>query len=301
MTGKISWTGFISVFKPVRWYQNLLIPVGAFSAALLLHRDLKEWPVVLLVTIAGCLIASGNYGINEVFDMEQDRYHPKKKDRALPSGSLDPGRTLLLSAVIYAVGFGIILLLKQWLVAALFIFYLINALAYNLKPFRLKDRAFLDFISEALNNPARFLAGWYAIPGAHAVFPVGIVSAIWFFGIFLTASKRFGEVRFIRDRGQLEHFRKSMIHYSERKLLSFMIASMIVSYCLFGAFFMTLRIDLLALLPFVLVWTIWFFYLAYEENTIVKDPERVFEKIPFMLFSILSISLLIGMVISKTL
>ena len=254
----------------------------------------------MLAMVAGCLISSGNYGINEISDMEHDKYHPQKKNRMLPSGRLKPVSVFLSSVFIYLLGFGIAIFLKKWLITLLFILYFVNALFYNLQPLRLKDRPFLDFISEALNSPIRFLIGWYAVAvDIHKMFPVVIVFALWFFGIFLMSSKRFGEIGLIQDKEQLENFRKSMSYYSRKKLLFFMITSLCISYCLMGIFYTQHDVNPVILLPFVIIWTVWFFYLACEENTIVKDPGRIFEKIPFLLFSILCVTLFIWELISK--
>ena len=38
------------------------------------------------------------------------------------------------------------------------------------------------------------------------------------------------------------------------------------------------NIDLIMTVPCIIIWTVWFFDIAYEENTIMKDPERIFEK-----------------------
>jgi len=291
---------FITVFRPMRWYQNLLIFLGGITAMVLLGiPGHGKWQAVVLAFIACCLVASGNYGINEVFDMEQDTHHPQKKTRALPSGRLKPGHVLFLSGIIYAAGFGVAVFLKKTPLTILLSLYFVNALLYNIWPLRLKDRPYLDFISEALNNPMRFLIGWYAVADVNNIFPASLVFALWFFGIFLMASKRFGEVRLIKDKKELANFRKSMIYYTEEKLLFSMIAALGVSYYMLGAFCMKHSVDLIIALPVLIIWTVWFFHLAYEENTIVKDPERIFEKIPFLAFSLISLLFFVYMFMTK--
>ena len=291
---------FIAVFRPMRWYQNLLIFLGGVTAMVLLGATVPDsWQVLILSFTAACLVASGNYGVNEVFDMEQDAHHPQKKTRALPSGRLKPAHVLFLSGIIYIAGFSLIISLKRMPLTILLSLYFVNALFYNIYPFRLKDRPYLDFISEALNNPMRFLIGWYAVAGADNIFPSSLVLALWFFGIFLMASKRFGEVRLFKDKKELNSFRKSMIHYSEEKLLFSMIAALGVAYYMLGAFCMKHSVDLIIALPVIIIWTVWFFHLAYEENTIVKDPERIFEKMPFLIFSVISILLFIYMFMTQ--
>jgi len=52
-------------------------------------------------------------------------------------------------------------------------------------------------------------------------------------------------------------------------------------------------IKILVILPFLVIWIVWFFHLAYQKNTIVKDPERIFEKKIFFVFSLLTFCLFI--------
>ena len=59
------------------------------------------------------------------------------------------------------------------LVAALFAVF---GVLYNVRPIRAKDRAFLDVIVESVNNPLRFLFGWFAVT-PHVAPPVSILLA----------------------------------------------------------------------------------------------------------------------------
>jgi 4-hydroxybenzoate polyprenyltransferase len=274
--------------------------LGGISAVILLNvTGFNIWLNLSVAFIACSLIASGNYGINEVFDTEDDRHHPQKNNRPLPAGRLKAGQVLFISAILYVIGFAVSILLKRYLVTILLFLYFTNALFYNLKPLRLKDKPYIDFISEALNNPLRFLIGWYTVAGVDKIFPASFIFALWFFGIFLMSAKRFGEFRLIKDKRELESYRKSMVYYTEEKLLFTMISALSAAYYMLGAFCMKHSVDLLIALPFIIIWTIWFFHLAYEENTIVKDPERIFEKLPFLIFSTFGIALFIYMFLTK--
>ena len=69
--------------------------------------------------------------------------------------------------------------------------------AYNARPVRSKDRAYLDVLSEAVNNPLRFLLGWFAL-APYVLPPLSALLAYWMGGAFLMAIKRYSEYR--RDR-----------------------------------------------------------------------------------------------------
>jgi hypothetical protein len=114
------------------------------------------------------------------------------------------------------------------------------------------------------------------------------------------SAKRFGEIRFIKDKEMMSNYRKSLAYYTQKKLLFVMIAAINASSFMLGALAMKYSLDLLIFLPFLVIWIIWFFNLSYEQNSIVKDPERVFENIPFVVFTIITFGLFLVLALSKT-
>ncbi len=170
---------------------------------------------------------------------------------------------------------------------------LLSGLLYNIKPFRFKDKPYLDFIFEALNNPIRLLVGWYSAVAPDKLIPSSFLLAFWSIGIFLMASKRFGELRFINDVVLSSKYRRSFTYYTEENLLLSMVASISSFNYMFGALSFKYSIDLVLMLPLLVIWILWFFKLSYETDSIVKDPERVFEKKSFLLYSILIMGIFI--------
>lgn len=306
----------IGVFRPSRWYRNSFMLLGSLLAvAILPNVNLVEyWQEIVLAFISLSLMTSGNYGINEILDIETDRQHPQKKDRALVTGRVKIRTVLTISIILYALSVLLVLTLDNLPLTIAMLLMLISGITYNVKPFRTKDIPYLDFLFEALNNPIRLAVGWYAVEGAmehpftlvsNAVgggsavvnspfyIPLGFVVSFYFIGIFLMSSKRFGEIRLFKSSKAEQHpgeYRKSLKFYSEQHLLYVMMASIISFSYIFGALSYKYNIDLIILLPIFIVWIIWYFVLAFEENSIVKDPERIFEKKGFLFFSVLFVS-----------
>lgn len=133
------------------------------------------------------------------------------------------------------------------------------------------------------------MVGWYAVAKPYNLVPASIVLGFWFLGIFLMAAKRFGEIRFIQNQEEAAKYRKSFKYYNEENLLFSMIAAAVSFSFMLGALSLKYSVDLIVALPFTVIWMIWFFHLAYQQNTIVKDPERIFEKKTFLLFSLLTL------------
>lgn len=285
----------IDVFRPLRWYRNGFMLAAVILAIKILNIDIKSilsysfiYPV-LIAFIALCFVASGNYGINEVLDLETDRHHPEKKNRAIPSGRISPITVICLSIVIYAAGFLLIATVNNYMLFISLSLLLISGILYNVKPFRLKDKPFVDFIFEAANNPIRLMVGWYAVAKPSQLVPASIIFGFWFLGIFLMAAKRFGEIRFIQDKDEAVKYRNSFKYYNEEKLLFSMITAAMSFTFLLGALSFKYSVDVVVALPFIVSWMIWFFHLAYQKNTIVKDPERIFENKAFVLYSLLTL------------
>jgi decaprenyl-phosphate phosphoribosyltransferase len=289
----------ISVFRPKRWFQNLITILGGILPIELLQLGYDgHWRSIFLSFMAICLVSSANYGINEVLDAEQDKHHPQKRNRAIASGRLSKPFVVLGSVVLYIIGVIIVYNYVNIAATIILILFILAAVLYNVKPFRFKDVPYLDFIFEALNSPLRILLGWYSV--TEHIFPASLILAVWFLGVFLMAAKRFGDLRLIEDKNALSNYRRSQKYYTEKKLLFAMIGSLSIFYYMLGALCLKYSIDLIVTLPFIIIWTIWFFHLAHEENTIVKDPERIFENMPFVSFSVLTLGVFIYLFMTKS-
>ena len=289
----------LNVFRPLRWYRNAFMLLGALLAIQITETGISDSYVgILFAFISICLVASGNYGINEVLDAEYDAQHPQKRLRAIPSGKISSTPVVIISIILYIAGVSIVLPLRNTMLIISVFLLILSGILYNVKPLRLKDKPYTDFIAESLNNPIRLLVGWYSVAPSNKLVPSSFILGFWFLGMFLMASKRFGEYRFFKDKDQLVEYRKSFKHYTEERIIISMIASLSAFMFMLGALCLKYSVDLVLFLPFVIVFIVWFFRLAYEKDTIVKDPERVFEKKLFVLYSVLVCGLFIYLLFS---
>jgi len=241
------------------------------------------WMSVVISFIALCFVVSANYGINEVFDADSDSHHPQKHVRAVASGKIKKGTVIIFSVLFYFIGFFLVRQLNNFPLMIVFLFMFFSGIFYNIPPIRIKDIPYADFIFEAVNSPIRLLIGWYSV--TNSLIPVSFIFTFWFIGVFLMAAKRFAEIRFINDPLRAQFYRKSLGYYTEKKLLFTMIAAISAAMFMFGVLVAKYQISLVLLLPFFIVFIVWFFSLAYDKDSIVKDPERVFEKKWFVLYT----------------
>src|SRR5207302_8048699 len=121
---------------------------------------------------------------------------------------------------------------------------------YNIPPLRRKDVPYVDVLSESINNPLRFLAGWY-ITSTKALPPASLLISYWMIGCYFMAIKRFAEYREIDDAARSKSYRKSFVFYDERRLLVSIVFYGSQAMLFFGAFIMRYRLALILSFPLV--------------------------------------------------
>src|SRR4030095_1193659 len=94
----------IAVLRPHQRLKNVLVFVPAWAA----HRI--EWNTgrsAVLAFVSLCLCASGGYIVNDLFDVEADRGHPRKRFRPLASGRLSVKSAIALIVIMWSIGVAI--------------------------------------------------------------------------------------------------------------------------------------------------------------------------------------------------
>ena len=210
---------YLRVLRLDHWLKNVFIFFGHLVAIALLPAEVPQDKLELvsritLSLVPACLIASANYIINEILDAPFDRMHPTKRLRPVPAGTVKIPILWVIMAVLVVVAFAFA---ASWFNIGYIIslaLLLLSGVLYNVEPFRLKDRAYLDVIAESFNNPIRLWLGWFALLPANVFPPLSIVLAWWFFGALLMAGKRYAEFRFIGDARRSGDYRRSFRVYT---------------------------------------------------------------------------------------
>lgn len=275
---------YLSMARPDHWFKNVLILPGFIIAALFTQTPWIHHLFQLVIGIvSACLISSANYLINEWIDAEFDKHHPIKKNRPAVAKDVRAAGVCRAYAVCALTG-----LLLGWLVSLPFFYMalllLVMGFFYNVRPFRTKDRVYLDVLSESVNSPIRLAMGWYAVT-TELLPPASFVIAYWMGGSFLMTIKRFAEYRFINDPARAGLYRRSFRHYTEEKLL---IASFFYSLCaalFLGVFLIKHRIELLACFPFLAAQFAWYLHIGMKADSAAQAPERLYRETKFMVFT----------------
>lgn len=264
---------YIAVARPSHWIKNLFLLPGVLLALWFVPQDIGGFfPALFFGSVSVCMLASANYVINEWLDAAHDRVHPTKKQRPSVLGEVQ--RRAIITEYLALVAFGLVL---AWWVSKFFFltgaFFLVMGLVYNLPPLRSKDVPFLDVLSESVNNPLRFLFGWFMVTDAFLP-PVSVLAAYWMGGAFLMAAKRLSEWRTLGSE-TARLYRKSFARYTDETLIASMVCYSF-SFAFFGAIFMLkYRIEVLLTLPLFALLFAWYTKRAMEKDSIAEHPERL--------------------------
>ncbi|MEJ2004781.1 MAG: prenyltransferase, partial [Cyclobacteriaceae bacterium] len=163
---------------------------------------------------------------------------------------------------------------------------LVMGFLYNVKPFRTKERPYIDVLSESINNPIRFILGWFMfVPEAFP--PSSILIAYWMGGAFLMGCKRLAEYRFIGNPEIAGNYRKSFSYYSEKSLLISVFFYALTSTFFLGIFLIKHRIELLLTFPFFALLFSWYLNITLLDDSAAQKPEKIYTRWKFMVFCIL--------------
>jgi decaprenyl-phosphate phosphoribosyltransferase len=174
----------VEAMRPRQWLKNVLVLAAPGAAGVLLDPGVAG--PVALAFVAFCLVASGGYLINDVWDAPADRRHPRKRHRPVADGRLAPGVALAAALVLLVGGLALGALVAWQLLAALAA-YVALVLAYTQW---LRHVPVLDLATVAAFFVIRAVAGGLA---------AGVPLSKWFlivasFGsLFIVTAKRVGE------------------------------------------------------------------------------------------------------------
>ncbi|MEA3340771.1 MAG: decaprenyl-phosphate phosphoribosyltransferase [Chloroflexota bacterium] len=251
----------IKTMRPKQWVKN----VFAFAP---LVFDVKLFdPRYLAQTIAGagllCLISGAVYIINDLVDMEQDRRHPKKRNRPLASGQVSASAAIVAAVLIPLVALPVGFLLDPGF-GAILTGYLLLQIAYS---FWLKNVVIVDVMVIAAGFLLRVAAG---VPLADAErFSPWLYVCMTLLALLIGFGKRRHELVLLKENANTH--RKSLQEYNLLLLdhiISIVTASTLVAYALytFSAPNLPPNYTMMLTIPFVLYGIFRLLYLIHVKG-----------------------------------
>ncbi|MEZ5988166.1 MAG: UbiA family prenyltransferase [Planctomycetota bacterium] len=281
--GRPTLRGHVEICRLDHWFKNVFLLPGVV-AAMALEPATASPAVVPGLLVGGLsigLVASSNYTLNEVLDAPHDRHHPSKRTRPVPAGRVSVPLAWVQWLALFAVGLGLGLLVSPGFAASVAGLWVMGCV-YNVPPLRTKEIAYVDVITESVNNPIRMLAGWF-IAGATIRPPASLLVSYWAFGCFFMAMKRYAEYRRIGDPVRARAYRRSFGYYDEARLLTSALTFAAAGALFFGAFLMRYRLELAFSFPLV-AWVLGeYFALGLQPNSPVQAPEHLWRQRRLML------------------
>jgi HAD superfamily phosphatase (TIGR01668 family) len=198
---------FVKLIRPKQWLKNFLVFAPVFFAGKFL--DIPLVIDALLAFLAFSLAASCVYIINDVKDVEQDRFHPKKRFRPLATGNLERGYLIIFAEILF-LSLVAVLLLKPILLFIVSIYVLFN-LIYT---FKFKNIPVYDLVMVATMYLMRAIAGGLV---TDIYISPWLVICVFFGALFMITAKRYGEFG--------NPTRKVLKYYSKEAVLGLLIAS----------------------------------------------------------------------------
>jgi len=186
---------WLRAFRVHQWMKNLLLFVPLLTA----FSFLDVWKLVTTVIafFAFSFAASASYVLNDLWDLENDRAHPRKRLRPFASGRIPIVQGLVASGAALVVALALASAVSKGFLLMLLL-YLALTSAYT---WLLKERALIDVLTLSLLYTLRIIAGSVAI---------GIPASSWLLAfsafIFLSLAlvKRCAELVSLEQSGQKE-------------------------------------------------------------------------------------------------
>jgi len=241
---------------------------------------------ILVGFASAVLIASANYILNEWLDREFDAFHPDKSKRPAVNVVMSP-YAVYSGYALCSIG-GLLLALE---VGSVFfvtsLLFWLSGVLYNVRPLRSKDKAYLDVLSESLNNPIRLMLGWSMIEHA-SIAPASLLLAYWMGGAFLMGAKRLSEYREIAAAHGVEvlhRYRRSFQHYTEERLTVSCFVYALLATLLIGFFLVKYRIEYLLACPLIIAMFAHYLALSMRSGSVAQKPEKLFRERRLMVIS----------------
>jgi 4-hydroxybenzoate polyprenyltransferase len=290
MSGQIR--ALVEAIRPKQWTKNAVV-----FAAIVFDGRLFEFDALATVTAAAllfALISSAGYLFNDLRDLEADRQHPLKRQRAIASGRLDPRNAWIAMAFLYLIVLPAAFLLSPWF-AAVLVVYVLLMLAYTRW---LKNFVILDVFVIASGFVLRAVGGAVVvdIPISPWLYVCTILLAL-----FIGFAKRRHELSILEDKAG--NHRRNLHNYSIELLDQFILivaGSAVIAYSLYTFDSPALPDDdrMMLTIPFVIYGLFRYLYLVHRENGGGAPENLVIEDKPLLvtvaLWGAMSVVLLYG-------
>ena len=190
--------GILKLYRPTQWVKNTFVFIPIFFSGQLLSNSHALF-ITLLVFFAFSFAASSIYCFNDIYDVEHDRLHPKKRLRPVASGKVS--RSVAYLAMLIAlmasitVNYWAYSITGLWISMFIILFYFFMNIAYCVK---LKHMAIVDVFVIAVGFVLRVIVGGAASGIAMSHW---LILMTFLLALFLAFAKRRDDVIMYESTG----------------------------------------------------------------------------------------------------
>jgi len=220
----------VDSMRPKDWIKNLFV-----LSPLIYSQLLNEFDKIIICSlgflsfsfISGCV-----YIINDIKDVDKDKYHPINRERPLAAGKINKSILIIVVSIISPLAILFSFILDSSFGLIIFIYFFINIL-YS---FKLKNIIILDIIIISLGFVLRVLGGGILVN----IYPSPwVIITTFCLAMFLGCSKRRTELELIQNKemnkiNQRETLNEYTIELID-KFLVIMASGSIISYAIYCA------------------------------------------------------------------
>jgi len=166
--------------RPADWIKNILV-LAPIPFALKAGASFEAAPF-LLGLFGFCLINSAVYTLNDLFDLEADRLHPRKKHRPIAAGEVSPTVAAVQIVALTLIGLGMCMASARPAAIPVVLTYIVINLIYSAG---LKHVALLDVFLLASGFVIRVLLGCILVQVVPSAWLLLCTSSLAFFVGFI--------------------------------------------------------------------------------------------------------------------
>jgi 4-hydroxybenzoate polyprenyltransferase len=274
----------LQIIRPWQWSKNGIIFAGLiFSQNLLVPEYITRsiWAFAIF-----CVASSAVYILNDIFDIQRDRLHPRKKDRPIAAGrvTIGAGGFLFTGLVVLSVVGGIGL--GQEFLLSLVVFLLLN-IAYSV---HLKNIVILDVMLIAISFVIRAIAGVVALRplGSEIELSPWLLVCTLFLALFLALGKRKHELTTLE--GDAADHRHTLGEYSPvflDQMITIVTAATLIAYAIYtiapGTLTKFHSRNLVLTIPFVVYGVFRYLFLIQSRNEGGAPSRVLYRDVPILL------------------
>lgn len=259
---------FIEIIRPKQWYKNLVVFLGIIFSGNLLDFFLL-WKVIQAFFVL-ILFSGVNYIINDLYDIEKDKKHPRKKFRPLASGKISPKLAIIYAVFLFFIA-GFIALQLNFLFFIISVLFFLLGLSYSLT---LKKFFLVDIIVIGINFVLRALLGAVVID---VIASGWLILSTFLLALLLVLGKRKAEI-FTLGKKAVQH-REVLKYYSPQfidTLLIIVASTLLISYSIYSIF-NSRGFLLITTIPVAMFLLFRYIYHMFYNTKSLGDPHEVFE------------------------